>query len=285
MQLFIVLALAIAFLAVLFALQNQAVVAISLFVWTFDEPLAVVLLVTLVLGVLIGLLVSIPSLIRRNWSIARQKKQIEGLEYQMQQHQTELGAIAVSHQEEQKRVGQSHQNLLTALAITEPVTGLLNATTAPQAASYLLQQSQQQPELQSVCAYVIEQNELQAAAVPQDQVLQQSVVRAIAHRLQTCAMSRSWLHADGGGRLICLTPGLTAKSALDYGETIRTALSDAPLTLENGTSVPANISIGGAIAESADKIDGALLLQQAAQALDSAKRRGQNRFRLEQISV
>lgn len=284
MQLFIVLALAIALLAVLFALQNQAVVAISLFIWSFNEPLAVIILVTLALGVLIGVLISLPSLLRRNWSLSRQKKQIEGLEYQVQQHQTEMGAIAATHQDEQKRLRQSHQHLLSALAITEPVTGLLNTATAAQAASYLLQQSQQQPDFQSVCAYVIEQNELQAAAIPQDQVLQHSILRAIATRLQACATANSWLHSDGVGRLVCLTPGLTAKSALDYGEALRSNLSDTPLSLENGTSVPVNISIGGAIAESVPNLDGALLLQQAAQALDSAKRRGQNRFRLEQIS-
>lgn len=283
MQLFIVLALAIALLAVLFALQNQAVVTIGLFIWTFNEPLAVIILVTLMLGILIGVLISVPAIVRRNWSLSRQKKQIESLEHQVQQHQTELGAIAVSHQEEQSRRAQSHQSLLSALAITEPVTGLLNATTAAQAASYLLQQSQQQPDLQGVCAYIIEQNELQATAAPQDQITRQSILRAIATRLQTSATPTSWLHADGVGRLICLTPGLTAKSALDYGEAMRAALSDSPLSLDNGMSVPLNISIGGAIAEPAANLDGPMLLQQAAQALDSAKRRGQNRFRLEQV--
>ncbi|MBF2078336.1 MAG: DUF1049 domain-containing protein [Synechococcales cyanobacterium T60_A2020_003] len=284
MPLLIILALAIALLAVLFALQNKAIVTISFFIWTFNQPLAVVILSTLGIGVLVGLLVSVPAILRRNWRISRQVTQINSLESQIQTHQTEVSAIAAAHQQELDRTRQSHQALLSALSIVEPQTGLLSHTTAAQAASYLLQQSVQKPELQSVCAYVIEQNELQETTVPQDQILRQGILRAIATRLQACATPTSWLHSDGSGRLICLTPGLNPKSALDYGEKMRAALSDTPLTLENGATLPSNISIGGAIAESAEHLEGSQLIDQAVQALQNAKQRGQNRFRLEQVT-
>ena len=53
MQIFLVLGLVIAILAVVFAVQNVAVVAISFFTWKVDLSLAVALLLALAAGVLV----------------------------------------------------------------------------------------------------------------------------------------------------------------------------------------------------------------------------------------
>ena len=80
MQIYIIAALAIAIIAVIFGLQNLAAVTISFFFWSIHGSLALVLLITLAAGVLLSFLVSQPSLIRAKWTNASQKKKLASLE-------------------------------------------------------------------------------------------------------------------------------------------------------------------------------------------------------------
>lgn len=80
MQIFLVLALVIAILAVVFAVQNVAVVAISFFTWKVDLSLAVALLLALAAGVLITLLLSVPGRVKGTLSSAALKKKLTALE-------------------------------------------------------------------------------------------------------------------------------------------------------------------------------------------------------------
>lgn len=79
MQIFIILALLIAIVAVVFAVQNTAMVTVSFLVWSFEGSLALVLLGTLLVGVLISLLASTPGLIRGKWNYSREKKKLAAL--------------------------------------------------------------------------------------------------------------------------------------------------------------------------------------------------------------
>jgi uncharacterized integral membrane protein len=80
MQIFIIIALVIALVAVLFALQNLTVVTVTFFIWNTHASLALVLLVTLAVGVLISLLASLPGLIHGKWTTSGQKKKLAVLE-------------------------------------------------------------------------------------------------------------------------------------------------------------------------------------------------------------
>jgi len=80
----LILALAIAIIAVIFALQNTAAVTVSFFVWQFHESLALVLLLTVILGVLIGTLTILPGSIRSKWRLSSQRKKIDLLEKLLQ---------------------------------------------------------------------------------------------------------------------------------------------------------------------------------------------------------
>lgn len=80
MQLLLILGIVFAILAVLFAVQNHLPVTVHLAVWSFESTLAVVLLAALGLGVLIAALLSTPSVIRRQWSETRLRRQIALLE-------------------------------------------------------------------------------------------------------------------------------------------------------------------------------------------------------------
>ncbi len=77
---YLILALVIAIIAVIFALQNTAVVTISFLVWNVTGSLSLVLLVTLAIGVIIGVLFLSPSTIKTSLQASGQRKQLSALE-------------------------------------------------------------------------------------------------------------------------------------------------------------------------------------------------------------
>lgn len=80
MQVFIIFALIIAVIAVIFALQNIAAVTVTFFFWSFHGSLALVLLLSVAAGVLISLLASLPGLVRARLTVASQRKKLAVME-------------------------------------------------------------------------------------------------------------------------------------------------------------------------------------------------------------
>jgi putative membrane protein len=80
MRLFIVLALLIAVVIVVFALQNSSIVTISFLAFHYNGSLALILVVVFALGLLAGLLISIPSLFRKSSALREQRRKIRQLE-------------------------------------------------------------------------------------------------------------------------------------------------------------------------------------------------------------
>ncbi|MBV6411858.1 MAG: lipopolysaccharide assembly protein LapA domain-containing protein [Burkholderiales bacterium] len=80
MQLLLIFGIVFAIAAVLFALQNNALVTVTIALWHFESTLAVVLLLAIGLGVLITGLVSTPTVLRGQWSGARLRRQVAALE-------------------------------------------------------------------------------------------------------------------------------------------------------------------------------------------------------------
>jgi GGDEF domain-containing protein/uncharacterized integral membrane protein len=290
MQFLISLGLAIAFLAVVFALQNPVVVAVRFFTLNFQSYLPIVLLSTLGIGVLAGLLVSIPSVIRRNWSLSRQKRQIEDLTWQLQEKDRETQERlsgkeqeSQGYQQDRESLRQSHRELMYALGTTDPQTGFLKAEFANQTISYLVQQMAERsmdPHYRSLCVYAIEAIAPDDPTARIDASLQRELTQAIAHRLATHLPSTTWWHFDGQRRFVGLVSGVDASKASDYGETLRASFANEPASLRDGTAMPLSVSIGGAIAQAIDRVDTATLMQKAEEALEHAKKRGRNRFRL-----
>ncbi len=85
MIIFLLLALVIAILAVLFATQNTITVTVSLLTWKVTGSLSLILLITLALGVVIGLLVLSPSLIKNRFQLSGHRKRISLLEKELQE--------------------------------------------------------------------------------------------------------------------------------------------------------------------------------------------------------
>ena len=92
MLIYIIAGLIIAILAVIFALQNMTAVTITFFLWSIQGSLALVLLVTLAVGVLVSFLVSQPGLIRARWANASQKKKLASLETERTAYQQKAEA-------------------------------------------------------------------------------------------------------------------------------------------------------------------------------------------------
>jgi|SRR5688572_28057316 len=81
-QSFLVAALGLAILTVIFALQNPIPVGVTFLVWKFEGSLALVLIT---LGVLVSLLVSIPAIVRRRSAISNRQKKIDELENRLRE--------------------------------------------------------------------------------------------------------------------------------------------------------------------------------------------------------
>ncbi len=80
MRFFIVLALLIAIAIVVFALQNSSIITISFLAFHYNGSLALTLAVVFTLGLLAGILISIPSLWRKRSELRKQKRRVKQLE-------------------------------------------------------------------------------------------------------------------------------------------------------------------------------------------------------------
>src|SRR5208337_1376806 len=80
MRFFIVLALLITIAIVLFASQNSAIVTVSFLSFHYNGSLALILVVVFTLGLLAGILISIPSLLRKISDLREQKRRVKQLE-------------------------------------------------------------------------------------------------------------------------------------------------------------------------------------------------------------
>jgi putative membrane protein len=80
MQFFLILALLIAIVLVLFAVQNAAIVPVSFLTFRFEGSLAFILVVVFAAGFLSGILMSVPSILRKGSAVREQKRKVKQLE-------------------------------------------------------------------------------------------------------------------------------------------------------------------------------------------------------------
>ena len=86
----LILALAIAIVAVFFALENTMIVTVSFFGYAVDGSLALFILVAVGVGLLLGVLVMTPGRIKSGLSNARSRKKIGSLEASLDEHKSKL---------------------------------------------------------------------------------------------------------------------------------------------------------------------------------------------------
>lgn len=88
--LYLTVALVTATIAVIFALQNAPLVTVSFLSWTTSGSLSLVLLITLAIGVLIGLLVLAPAALKKTIVASNQRKRIDILENEVKEHKAKV---------------------------------------------------------------------------------------------------------------------------------------------------------------------------------------------------
>lgn len=99
----LILALAIAIVAVIFALQNPTLVTVSLFGYEVEGSLALVILVTVAVGILIGVLVMAPGQIKSRLSNARNRKKISSLETSLEEQKSKLSQVEQPSEPEKEK--------------------------------------------------------------------------------------------------------------------------------------------------------------------------------------
>jgi uncharacterized integral membrane protein len=91
--LYLIIALVISAIAVVFALQNTMTVVISFLTWQITGSLSLVLLATLAIGILIGLLVLAPSMLSHAITASSQRKRILTLEKELSDKQSRIAEL------------------------------------------------------------------------------------------------------------------------------------------------------------------------------------------------
>lgn len=90
MQILLIFSFVIAFLAILFAIQNTTVTPVRFLIWETEGSLALILFIALVAGALISYLATTPTQIRQRMMISNQRKEVEKLEEQLKSSNQEL---------------------------------------------------------------------------------------------------------------------------------------------------------------------------------------------------
>ena len=274
MILLVVVGLIMAILAVLFAFQNATVVTINFGVWQLEQSLAIVLISTLALGIIISILLSLPTILKRGWQNSRQKNKIAQLQTQLKSNNQ------MTFQQQQQSLAQQEatQELLQAFSLSDSVTSLLNKKAAVELTEYLLHQLKTQPNNPRYAALVV----MLIAVEPESQRHQENlgnenaVYKAIAKRLSSAVAADSFLGITERKRFISLTLGLRGAKVLEYAAYLQQKVTDSPLQKADGTLLPLKMSAGGIIVDPTDVLDARSVLKQAEHNLETSLEGGES---------
>ena len=272
MILLVVVGLIMAILAVLFAFQNAAVVTINFGAWQLEQSLAIVLISTLGLGIIISILLSLPTILKRGWQNSRQKNKIAQLQTQIKSNNQ------ITFQQQQQSLAQQEatQELLQAFSLSDAVTGLLNKKAAVELTEHLLHQLKIQANNSRYAALSV----MLIAIEPESQRHQidlgkeNSVYKAIAKRLVNAVNADSFLGITERKRFISLTLGLRGAKVSEYAAYLQQKVTDSPLQKADGSLLPLTMNVGGIIVDPADVLDARSVLKQAEHNLEKSLERG-----------
>ena len=94
MRALVALALILALLVTIFAVQNNADVPVKFLAWSVRGSGALVLMITLSVGIVVGLLLMIPGSVRNRLKVAELNRQVKSLEHDLLA--TKAGALKPS---------------------------------------------------------------------------------------------------------------------------------------------------------------------------------------------
>ena len=283
MILLVVVGLIMAILAVLFAFQNAAVVTINFGIWQLEQSLAIVLITTLGLGIIISILLSLPTILKRGWQNSRQKNKIAQLQTQIKSNNQ------LTFQQQQQTLAQQEatHELLQAFNLSDATTGLLNKKAAVELTEHLLQRMQNRPDNPRYAALVV----MLIAVEPvtrrnhDDLGSENAVYKAIAKRLTNAIASDSFLGITERKRFISLTLGLRGTKVTEYAAYLQEKVTEYPLQKADGTLLPLKMNVGGTIVQSTDVLDSRTVLKQAESNLEHSLELGQGSIEISELNL
>ena len=283
MILLVVVGLIMAILAVLFAFQNAAVVTINFGVWQVEQSLAIILISTLGLGIIISILLSLPTILKRGWQNSRQKNKIAQLQTQIKSN----NQITFQQQQQSLAQQQATQELLQAFSLSDAVTGLLSKNAAVELTEHLLQQLKIQPNNPRYAALIV----MLIAIEPESQRhkvdfgKENAVYKAIAKRLINAVAADSFLGITERKRFISLSLGLRGAKVSEYAAYLQEKVTDSPLQKADGTLLPLKMSVGGIIVDPTDVLDARSVLKQAEHSLENSLETGGGTLEISEAKV
>ena len=282
MILVVILGVVIAIASILFAFQNATVVTISLGALTLQESLAIILLATLGLGIVISLLLSLPTIIKRGWINSRQKKKIEELEQKLAKLQRKV--------EEKGRYSQAlrenQQQFYKIFDLADRVTGLLDQESAIVVTNYVLEQLKTKTSKvnsASLTVFIIAVEPAKTNSEIPFAEWENSITRAISKRLLSVTEVNSYWGVTPRKRFICLVQDLTGEEIYTYSDRLIAQFQDKPLQKADGTTLSLRANLGGAIVDPTDEIDSRSLLKTAESNLEQAREQKRNSMVITEI--
>jgi uncharacterized integral membrane protein len=94
MRILIILAVLLALLVTIFAVQNIAPTAIQFLFWNITGSLALILMVTFSVGILIGLMIMIPAAVRGRFQLADLRRTVKSLESRLDEAHRSIEAVS-----------------------------------------------------------------------------------------------------------------------------------------------------------------------------------------------
>ena len=272
-----------AILAVLFAFQNAAVVTINFGVWQLEQSLAFVLIATLGLGIIISILLSLPTILKRGWQNSQQKHKI--LELQNKLRSTNQATF----QEQQQSLAQQEatQELLQAFALADGVTGVLNKDTSIKLTEHLLLQMQKQsknPRYSSLVAILFSVDPAKSRRNLADVGSENALYKAIAKRFRNAVTPNTFLGITERKRFIGLILGLKGTQVTDYVAYLQEQITASPLQKADGVLLPLKVSAGGVVVDPTDLVAGRAVLKQAEHNLEVALQQGRGSLEISEVA-
>ncbi len=86
----LILALAFAVVAVIFALANPGIVMINFFGMQMEGSLAMFVLISIGIGIVLGVLLMTPSVVKQKLALSGEKKKLKGTEKELDQHKSKM---------------------------------------------------------------------------------------------------------------------------------------------------------------------------------------------------
>ncbi len=171
---------------------------------------------------------------------------------------------------------------LERLALTDPLTGLLNRRAMEELARFELKRHARYPSALTL-GYVdvdhfkqVNTNHLLTGG---DEVL-----KALARVLSTSVRGVDSVGRFGGEEFLVIAPETDEEGALTLAERIRATVAEASIEY-NGRAIPITVSLGFAVADIGIPADYTAMTEAAAAALQFAKQHGRNRSEVRRLSA